>query len=109
MATIKRIGFPYQLLIALVLAVIFGNFLPIADSFYNLLGTVFINAITMIILPLIFPVVITAVVKIFNQKSFGHILLKTFVYFFVITTIIIAPILISSLLFWIWYWDTCQR
>ncbi|MCT3301722.1 dicarboxylate/amino acid:cation symporter [Lactiplantibacillus pentosus] len=99
MATIKRIGFPYQLLIALVLAVIFGNFLPIADSFYNLLGTVFINAITMIILPLIFPVVITAVVKIFNQKSFGHILLKTFVYFFVITTIIIALFLLAAYYF----------
>ncbi|POD88928.1 hypothetical protein S101258_00344 [Lactiplantibacillus plantarum subsp. plantarum] len=58
----------------------------------------------MIILPLIFPVVITAVVKIFNQKSFGHILLKTFVYFFVITTIIIALFLLAAYYFWIWYW-----
>ncbi|POD88927.1 hypothetical protein S101258_00343 [Lactiplantibacillus plantarum subsp. plantarum] len=42
MATIKRIGFPYQLLIALVLAVIFGNFFYRSQIlFYNLLGTVY--------------------------------------------------------------------
>ena len=74
MSIIKRIGLPFQLLIALVLAIIFGKFVSVADSFYNFFGTTFINAITMVILPLIFPVVIVAVVKIFNEKSFGRIL-----------------------------------
>lgn len=96
MSIIKRIGLPFQLLIALVLAIIFGKFVSVADSFYNFLGTTFINAITMVILPLIFPVVIVAVVKIFNQKSFGRILAKTFIYFFVVTTAIIAIFLLAS-------------
>lgn len=96
MSIIKRIGLPFQLLIALVLAIIFGKFVSVADSFYNFLGTTFINAITMVILPLIFPVVIVAVVKIFNQKSFGRILAKTFIYFFVVTTTIIAIFLLTA-------------
>ena len=96
MSIIKRIGLPFQLLIALVLAIIFGKFVSVADSFYNFLGTTFINAITMVILPLIFPVVIVAVVKIFNQKSFGRILAKTFIYFFVVTTTIIAIFLLAA-------------
>lgn len=96
MSIIKRIGLPFQLLIALVLAIIFGKFVSVADSFYNFLGTTFINAITMVILPLIFPVVIVAVVKIFNQKSFGQILAKTFIYFFVVTTAIIAIFLLAA-------------
>lgn len=96
MSIIKRIGLPFQLLIALVLAIIFGKFVSVADSFYNFLGTTFINAITMVILPLIFPVVIVAVVKIFNQKSFGQILAKTFIYFFVVTTAVIAIFLLAA-------------
>lgn len=96
MSIIKRIGLPFQLLIALVLAIIFGKFVSVADSFYNFLGTTFINAITMVILPLIFPVVIVAVVKIFNQKSFGQILAKTFIYFFIVTTAIIAIFLLAA-------------
>lgn len=96
MSIIKRIGLPFQLLIALVLAIIFGKFVSVVDSFYNFLGTTFINAITMVILPLIFPVVIVAVVKIFNQKSFGRILAKTFIYFFVVTTTIIAIFLLTA-------------
>jgi len=96
MSIIKRIGLPFQLLIALVLAIIFGKFVSVADSFYNFFGTTFINAITMVILPLIFPVVIVAVVKIFNEKSFGRILAKTFIYFFVVTTAIIAIFLLAS-------------
>ena len=50
----------------------------------------------MVILPLIFPVVIVAVVKIFNEKSFGLILAKTYIYFFVVTTAIIAIFLLAS-------------
>lgn len=96
MSIIKRIGLPFQLLIALVLAIIFGKFVSVADSFYNFFGTTFINAITMVILPLIFPVVIVAVVKIFNEKSFGLILAKTFIYFFVVTTAIIAIFLLAA-------------
>ena len=96
MSIIKRIGLPFQLLIALVLAIIFGKFVSVADSFYNFFGTTFINAITMVILPLIFPVVIVAVVKIFTEKSFGLILAKTFIYFFVVTTAIIAIFLLAS-------------
>ncbi|ANK59544.1 hypothetical protein AYR54_04360 [Loigolactobacillus backii] len=99
MQTIKKITLPYQLLIALVLGIILGKFIPAADNFYNLLGTLFINAITMVILPLIFPTVVVAVVQIFTQKSFGKLLLKTFVYFFVVTTVIILVYLAAGYYF----------
>ncbi|MHA8111483.1 dicarboxylate/amino acid:cation symporter [Lactobacillaceae bacterium Melli_B4] len=89
MNLIRKITLPYQLLIALGLGIILGKLLPAADSLYNLLGTLFISAITMIILPLIFPTVIVAVAQVFDQKSFGRLLLKTFVYFFIVTTILI--------------------
>ncbi|WP_125981617.1 dicarboxylate/amino acid:cation symporter [Loigolactobacillus iwatensis] len=96
MQIIKKITLPYQLLIALVLGIILGKFIPVADNFYNLLGTLFINAITMVILPLIFPTVVVAVVQIFTQKSFGKLLLKTFVYFFIVTTVIILVYLAAG-------------
>lgn len=82
MKTIQKISLPYQLLIALVLGILLGKILPVLDSFYNLLGSLFLNSITMIILPLIFPTVVLAVVTIFKQQSFGRLLLKTFIYFF---------------------------
>ncbi|MFT8909279.1 MAG: dicarboxylate/amino acid:cation symporter [Lentilactobacillus diolivorans] len=96
MKTIQKISLPYQLLIALVLGILLGKILPVLDSFYNLLGSLFLNSITMIILPLIFPTVVLAVVTIFKQQSFGRLLLKTFIYFFVVTTILILVYLVAG-------------
>ncbi|MFD1484464.1 dicarboxylate/amino acid:cation symporter [Lacticaseibacillus baoqingensis] len=89
MQLFKKITLPYQLLIALVLGGLFGSFVPALDGAYSVLGTLFINLVTMIILPLIFATVILAVVHIFEKKSFGKLLLKTFLYFFIVTTVLI--------------------
>lgn len=83
-----NISLPIQLLIALVLGAVFGSLIKSGAGIYNFLGTAFIDLITMIILPLIFPVVVVSVASIIKQQSFGKLFAKSFIYFFAVTTLI---------------------
>ncbi|MEE5987640.1 dicarboxylate/amino acid:cation symporter [Ligilactobacillus equi] len=96
MKVINKIPFTSQLLIVLVLGIMAGKLLPQIIKFYDLLGTWFLNSITMVVLPLIFPTVTLAVVEIFKQRNFGRVLAKVFIYFFVITTTLIFIFLAGS-------------
>ena len=79
----------WQILIALVLAVIAGRFtgsdgslfgLPIID-FYGFLGSLFLQALTMLIVPLILSSIITGVAGMGDSGAMGRLGGKTLLYY----------------------------
>ena len=94
-----RLKLHWQILIALLLAAIAGSltgsngtilgvrFLDI----FEFIGTLFINALKMLIVPLIFSAIITGISNIGNQKGFGRLGLKTIAYY--LTTSFIAIVI----------------
>ena len=84
----SKISLGIQLLFALVLGVLVALVWPQFASFYQFLGQAFISLINMVIIPLVFPTVVVAVAGVIGKKSFGKLLSKTLLYFFVVTTAI---------------------
>ena len=84
----SKLSLGIQLLVALVLGVIAAVIWPQFAGFYQFLGQAFIKLINMVIIPLIFPTIVVAVAGVIGKKSFGKILTKSLVYFFVVTTAI---------------------
>ena len=84
----SKISLGIQLLIALVLGVLVALVWPQFASFYQFLGQAFISLINMVIIPIVFPTVVVAVAGVIGKKSFGKLLTKTLLYFFVVTTAI---------------------
>ncbi|MER2227049.1 MAG: dicarboxylate/amino acid:cation symporter [Carnobacterium sp.] len=92
--TMKKPSLMLQVIIGAVAGIIVGYFSKNAGLQLEILGTIFMNLIQMIIVPLIFPVIILAIVNISDSKSFGKVAGKSFVYFFSVTTgLIILSIL----------------
>lgn len=91
MAAILRIKLHWQILIALVLAVIAGS-LTGADaaifgvtfySMYAFVGTLFLNALKMIVVPLVVSSIITGIAGASRSNAFGRLGLKTLTYYMV--------------------------
>lgn len=80
----------WQILIALVLAVLLGYYLPSSVDYVEWMGEIFLRALKMVIVPLIFASIISGVTSIGSGKSLGRIGLKTITYY--IATSIIAII-----------------
>lgn len=92
--TMKKPSLMLQVIIGAVAGIIVGYFSKNAGLQLEVLGTIFMNLIQMIIVPLIFPVIILAIVNISDSKSFGKVAGKSFIYFFSVTTgLIILSIL----------------
>ncbi|MCI6609288.1 MAG: dicarboxylate/amino acid:cation symporter [Ezakiella sp.] len=85
----KRLSLPIQILIGLIAGVIVGILLQntpnAADTYIKPIGTVFLNLIKLVIVPLVFSSLIVGVADLKDAKEIGKIGLKTFVYFFVTT------------------------
>lgn len=95
--TMKKPSLMLQVIIGAVAGIIVGYFSKNAGLQLEVLGTIFMNLIQMIIVPLIFPVIILAIVNISDSKSFGKVAGKSFVYFFSVTTgLIILSILVGK-------------
>ena len=81
----KRMSLPIQILIGLALGVIVGLLLQnnpeIADNFIKPFGTIFLNLIKLIIVPLVFSSLLVGVADLDDAAKIGKIGLKTFVYF----------------------------
>ncbi|MFW6309613.1 MAG: dicarboxylate/amino acid:cation symporter [Prolixibacteraceae bacterium] len=88
MKNILKIKLHWQILIALILAVFFGYFFPGAVKYVSWMGDIFIRALKMVIIPLIFSSIISGVTSIGKGKNLGRLGLKTFVYY--ISTSILA-------------------
>ncbi|MDO5028412.1 MAG: dicarboxylate/amino acid:cation symporter [Bacillota bacterium] len=103
MKTKKKISLPIQILIGLVAGVVVGIMFQgnpdIATKFIKPIGTIFLNLIKLVIVPLVFSSLIVGVADLKDAKQIGKIGLKTFVYFFVTTAFaIIIGLTLANLL-----------
>jgi Na+/H+-dicarboxylate symporter len=79
----------WQILIALVLAVVYGVFLPDQVDWISWMGTIFLRALQMIIIPLVLSSIISGVTNIGNAENLGRLGLKTIVYYISTSTLAI--------------------
>lgn len=88
-----KIALHWQILMALALGVVFGfaarlgGFETIATDDVAVVGTIFLRALRMIIVPLIVASIVSGVTSIGSAESFGRLSLKTFGYY-VVTSLI---------------------
>lgn len=71
----------WQILIALVIAVLLGYFLPTSVKYLSWMGDIFLRSLKMVIIPLIFSSIASGVTSIGSGKSLGRIGLKTITYY----------------------------
>lgn len=91
----KKIALHWQILIGLVLGVIYGLMFGSTVGYVSWMGDIFIQALKMIIVPLILTSIISGVTNIGSGSNFGRLFTKTFSYYIVTSTFAI----ISGLLF----------
>ncbi|WP_320052002.1 dicarboxylate/amino acid:cation symporter [uncultured Acetobacteroides sp.] len=77
----KKIELYWQILIAFVLAILFGIFFKNQVHYVAWMGVVFIKALKMIIIPLIFASMISGVSNIGDAKNLGRLGAKTVAYY----------------------------
>lgn len=71
----------WQILIALVIAVIYGYFFPGAVEYVAWMGDIFLRALKMVIIPLVFSSIISGVTSIGEGKNLGRLGIKTLSYY----------------------------
>ncbi|MEN8193221.1 MAG: dicarboxylate/amino acid:cation symporter [Bacteroidota bacterium] len=82
----KKIKLHWQILIALVLAVLYGIVFTEYVSYVSWLGDLFLRALKMIIVPLIFTSIVTGVANIGSAENLGRLGFKTLSYYLLTTT-----------------------
>lgn len=90
----KRIQLHWQILIALVLSIIFGLVFPELVKYVEWMGTIFLRALRMIIIPLIFSSIVSGVTGIGSAENLGRMSLKTISYYILTSIFAIATGLI---------------
>ncbi len=85
---ILKIKLHWQILIALVLAVLYGIFLPQGVKYIHWMGEIFLTGLKMVIIPLILSSIISGVTGMGSGKNLGRLGLKTIIYY--LSTSIIA-------------------
>lgn len=81
-----KIKLHWQILIAIVIAVLYGIFLPDHVNLITWMGDLFLRALKMIIVPLILTSIITGVANVGDAQNLGKMGLKTVTYY-VITSL----------------------
>ncbi|HKL32055.1 MAG TPA: dicarboxylate/amino acid:cation symporter [Tangfeifania sp.] len=76
-----KIKLHWQILIALILAVLFGYFVPSGVKYVSWIGDIFLRALKMIIIPLVFSSIISGVSSIGGGKNLGRLGIKTLFYY----------------------------
>jgi Na+/H+-dicarboxylate symporter len=84
----------WQILIALILAVLLGLFLPASVRYVSWMGDIFLRGLKMVIVPLIFASIVSGVTSIGSGRSLGRIGLKTISYYIFTSTLAILTGLI---------------
>ncbi|MEI4771217.1 cation:dicarboxylase symporter family transporter [Psychrobacillus sp. FJAT-51614] len=92
----------YQILVGLILGIIvgaifFGN--PAVETYLQPIGTIFINMIKMIVVPIIVSTLILGVAGTGDIKQLGKLGGKTLIYFEIVTTIAIVVGLLAANIF----------
>jgi DAACS family dicarboxylate/amino acid:cation (Na+ or H+) symporter len=84
-----KLALHWQILIALVLAAIMGSYSGMEGtilglpwlSVYTFIGTLFLNALKMIVVPLVMSAIITGIANIGSNGGFGRMGMKTLTYY----------------------------
>lgn len=77
----KKPQLHWQILIALILAVIYGVAFSEHTTYVSWMGVLFLRALRMIIVPLIFSSIVSGVTGIGNARNLGRMSIKTFSYY----------------------------
>ncbi|MDR4987760.1 MAG: dicarboxylate/amino acid:cation symporter [Bacteroidales bacterium] len=77
----RKIQLHWQILIALVLSIIFGILFTEHVEYVSWMGDLFLRALRMIIVPLIFSSIVSGVTGIGSAKNLGRMSVKTFSYY----------------------------
>ncbi len=102
-----KLSLAWQIVIALILGVAVGAFLhesteyreALINNLLHPLGSIFINLIKMIVIPLVVSMLILGIANAGGTKSLGKLGFRTMVYFEVITTIAIIVGLVAANVF----------
>lgn len=88
-----------QVIIAIILGILLGNFYPLFATQLKPLGDGFIRLIKMMIAPIIFCTIVTGIANMQDTKKVGRVGIKAILYFEVVTTLalIIGLIVINIL------------
>lgn len=76
-----KIKLHWQILIAFIIAVFFGLFIPEYSVYVRWLGDFFLRALKMIIVPLVFTSIVSGVTNLGETKNLGRLGIKTFTYY----------------------------
>jgi len=87
---LKKIALHWQILIGLILGVIYGLLFGSTVNYIAWMGDLFIQALKMIIVPLIITSIISGVTKIGSGSNFGKLFTKTFSYYIITSTFAIT-------------------
>jgi Na+/H+-dicarboxylate symporter len=85
----KKFPLHWQILLALILAVLFGIYLPSSVNYVSWMGTIFLRALQMIIIPLVISSIISGVTNIGNAENLGRLGIKTIIYYISTSTLAI--------------------
>lgn len=94
---IPKLQLHWQILIGIVLGAVCGVFLPKYVHYVNWMGDVFLRALKMIVIPLVFSSIYMGVVGMGATKNFGRIAGKTIAYYICTTlsAIIIGLVMVT--------------
>lgn len=84
---LSKIKLHWQILIALILAVIFGYFAPDMVQYVSWMGVVFLRGLNMVVVPLITSSIVSGVASIGGGSNLGRLGVKTLSYY-IITSLI---------------------
>jgi proton glutamate symport protein len=84
-----KIKLHWQILIAFAAAVLFGYFLPDGVKYVSWIGDIFLRALKMVIIPLVFTSIISGVTSMGEGRSLGRLGLKTISYYLLTSTLAI--------------------
>jgi Na+/H+-dicarboxylate symporter len=87
---VLKIKLHWQILIALILAVLFGFYIPEGVKYVAWMGDIFLRALKMVIIPLIFSSIISGVTSMGEGKNLGRLGLKTLTYYLSTSTLAIV-------------------
>ncbi|MCK5840503.1 MAG: cation:dicarboxylase symporter family transporter, partial [Bacteroidales bacterium] len=90
----KKIKLHWQILIAMILAILYGIFFKDEVIYVAWMGDIFLRALRMVIIPLILSSIISGVANIGSAENLGRLGLKTFFYYIMTSTIAILTGLI---------------
>ncbi len=87
---ILKIKLHWQILIAFILAVLIGYFIPEGVPYISWLGDIFLRALKMVIIPLVFSSIISGVTSMGDGKNLGRLGLKAMSYYLTTSTLAIV-------------------